>query len=224
MVVIFDLDDTLYPELTYVTSGFGAVAAWARERFGWDETASVSIMSEVLEREGRGRIFDQLLERHGVRTRGLVAECVKVYRHHKPDIRLFPAAAALLRTLVSPLYVVTDGHKIAQQKKVEALGIAGRCKRVFITHRYGLKNAKPSTYCFDRIRQLERCAWSDMVYVGDNPAKDFVKLNPLGVLTVRVLSGNHRAVAASAGFDAVRTIPCLEELPRLLEKHSHATA
>jgi putative hydrolase of the HAD superfamily len=224
MVLIFDLDDTLYPECRYVMSGFKAVAAWTCGRFGWDEHASLALMTEALSREGRGRVFDRLLQRHGVLTKRLVAECVKVYRHHAPDISLFPAADSLLRTAPPPLYLVTDGHKVVQQKKIEALGIATRFKRVFITHRHGVKNAKPSVYCFERIREIERCSWSDMAYIGDNPVKDFVNLKPLGVLTIRVLSGMHRSVVASAGYDAAHTIQRLEQLPRLLKRDRNATA
>ncbi|WP_214515343.1 hypothetical protein, partial [Mycobacterium tuberculosis] len=34
MIVVFDLDDTLYDELTYVQSGFQAVAGYLRDTYG----------------------------------------------------------------------------------------------------------------------------------------------------------------------------------------------
>jgi putative hydrolase of the HAD superfamily len=118
-----------------------------------------------------------------------------------------------------PLYLVTDGHKIVQQRKIEALGIAPLFRRVFITHRYGVKNAKPSTYCFERILELESCTWPEMTYIGDNPAKDFVSLNRQGANTVRVLTGLHSCAKAAPGYDAQHSIAdlgCfLELLPKL---------
>lgn len=213
MILIFDLDDTLYPERSYVDSGFRAVAARLQERYGWDADASFGFMTEVLEREGRGAVFDRLLAGRGVERRSAVVDCVKTYRHHRPSIALYPAAERLLRCLEKPLYIVTDGHKIVQHRKVQALNVEPRFSKVFITHRYGTRHAKPSTYCFERIRELERCRWEDMAYVGDNPAKDFVSLTPLGVRTIRVLTGEHRLVKAQPGFDARHVISDLTGLP-----------
>ena len=217
MVLIFDLDDTLYEELTYVKSGFLAVAKRLEGEFGWEGERSYRYMLEVFEQEGRGRVFDRLLERHGRPTRTLVDQCVKIYRHHRPRIRLSREADELLWKLrKTPLYLVTDGHKIAQQHKVAALGLLCRFRKVYLTHRYGLGHAKPSTRCFERIRARECCRWDQMAHVADNPAKDFVNLTPLGVRTVRVLTGAHRNAAAPPGHDAACRIPDLSYLPGVL--------
>ena len=217
MVLIFDLDDTLYEEITYVNSGFHAVARWLETEFGWKAESSWRQMTEVLAAEGRGRVFDRLLERYGRSNRMLVEACVRTYRHHRPRIRLAPPAAALLPQLARmPLYLVTDGHKIAQAQKVAALGLLCRFRKVYLTHRYGLLHAKPSTRCFERIRARERCRWDEIVHIGDNPAKDFVNLNPLGVRTVRVLTGVHKDVAALPGYEALCRIPDLSRLPEVL--------
>lgn len=219
-ILIFDLDDTLYDERIYVESGLRAVARFGAERFGWDPEESFAFMVDVLDREGRGAIFNRWLARHGKESRALVIHCVKLYRHHEPVLRLDPHAARLLPVWAAerPLYLVTDGHKIVQQRKVDALGIAPYFRRVFITHRYGIRHAKPSLHCFDLIRRREGCDWSKLIYVGDNPAKDFVGLNRMGGHTVRVLTGVHRAAEAAPGHEAQHRIPDLGALPRLLEQ------
>ena len=38
--VVFDLDDTLYPEHAYARGGYRAVAAWGEERLGLPRAAS----------------------------------------------------------------------------------------------------------------------------------------------------------------------------------------
>lgn len=215
MIPVFDLDDTLYPERSFVESGFRAVAADLEQRFGWPQDESVSHMLATLDREGRGAVFDRLLEAHGEPGKGNVHRCIHVYRHHQPTIRLAPEARRVLDSLSNP-YLVTDGHKVVQQNKVDALGIAPRFKRLYLTHRYGLAHAKPSTHCFELIRRDARCEWADMFYVGDNPAKDFVNLNPLGVHTIRVKTGGHAADIAKAGFEARHVITTLADLPALL--------
>ena len=90
--------------------------------------------------------------------------------------------------------------------------------KVYITHRYGVRYAKPSIHCFDLIRARERCDWADLVYVGDNPSKDFVNLTPLGVRTVRVLTGEYRHVVARPKYDATHQIENLEQLHDCLGK------
>jgi len=214
MILIFDLDDTLYDERTYVLSGLQAVAKYGYERFGWESGESFEYMKNVLDEYGRGQIFDSWLASHGRVTRSLVKECVKVYRHHTPELQLESDVEQLLErlSLEHPLYVVTDGHKVVQSKKVEALGVSRFFKKVMITHRYGIKNAKPSTYCFERIKKWEKCDWKDMVYIGDNPAKDFVGLNPLGVTTIRVKTGVYRTCDAKPGSDALISISELTDM------------
>jgi len=218
MILIFDLDDTLYDERTYVNSGLKAVAKYGQAMFGWDAADSYKYMQEVLEREGRGEIFDLWLASNGKISRSLVTECVKVYRHHTPTLQLSLQEKNLLVKLSSkyPLYLVTDGHKVVQQKKIEALDISRFFRKGMITHRYGIHNAKPSIYCFDLIRKMEKCEWKDMVYVGDNPSKDFVNLNPLGVTTVRVKTGTHSKVKAKPGYDAKISIENMGFLPEAM--------
>jgi putative hydrolase of the HAD superfamily len=220
MIIIFDLDDTLYDERTYVESGLLSVAAFGSDRFGWDLTTSFNFMTDILDRDGRGSIFDRwLIENGKIQNRMLIQECVKIYRHHIPTLQLCQQARLLLPMLsVYPLYIVTDGHKIVQQKKVEALNLAPIFRHIFITHRYGVKNAKPSTYCFEKIRERENCKWNEMMYIGDNPAKDFVNLKPLGVHTVRVLTGVHKDTKAKLGYNAHQSIENLNELRTIVSK------
>ncbi|MFN3460781.1 MAG: HAD family hydrolase [Oceanibaculum sp.] len=217
MILVFDLDDTLHDESHFVESGFRAVAGFGRDRFGWDEQESLALMMDILAREGRGAVFDRWLAAHGKHGKALVAACVRTYRHHKPALSLFPEAAALLPALSAyPLYLVTDGHKIVQANKVEALGIAPLFRKCYITHRYGIRHAKPSSYCFELIRRREQADWRQIAYIADDPAKDFVGLNPLGAQTVRVLTGRHRQVAAKPGYEARHTIPDLSAFRALL--------
>ncbi len=218
MIPIFDLDDTLYPERTYVESGFSAVALMLEQRFGWSAKESYAHMLDTLASEGRGEVFNRLLATKGALNYSRVRDCIHTYRHHRPIIQLNPMACNVLGSLKERPYLVTDGHKVVQQKKVEALGLEAQFKKIYITHRYGIKNAKPSTHCFELIKKLEKCEWSEMFYVADNPAKDFVNLNPLGVHTIRVSTGEHSKSIAQPGFDAMHKINTLDELKNVLNE------
>jgi putative hydrolase of the HAD superfamily len=37
-----------------------------------------------------------------------------------------------------------------------------------------------------KITELEKTGWNDLVYLGDNPNKDFINLRKLGANTVRI--------------------------------------
>lgn len=115
MILVFDLDDTLYDERQYVESGLRSVAEFGHESFGWDTEKSLEFMNGHLESQGRGAIFDAWLASHGKGQKHLIRQCVRAYRHHQPNIQLYPSAKELLKQRRSqPLYVVTDGHKIVQ--------------------------------------------------------------------------------------------------------------
>jgi putative hydrolase of the HAD superfamily len=218
MIPIFDLDDTLYPERSFVESGFRAVAIDLEQIFGWSFEESLKHMMKTLSEIGRGSVFNRLLDSHGALNQKLVKHCIKTYRHHQPNIKMVPEAHRILDSFTTRPYLVTDGHKEVQSNKIKALNLQSRFSRIYITRRYGMRYEKPSIHCFELIRKRERCAWSEMFYIGDNPEKDFVNLNPLGVQTIRVITGEHSAVVAKDGFDAKYQIASLDQLDKLLLK------
>ncbi len=212
MVVAFDLDDTLYDELTYVRSGFRAVSEYLWEQYDIPLQRSYDDMIRRLA-NGRNRIFDSMLMQFGLYSQQTVRICLAVYRLHQPHIQLLPEAESCLRSLRHlPVYIVTDGNKIVQKNKLVALGLYNRVKFCFITHRYGIKNAKPSPYCFQKICRKEKVMPQDVVYIADNPQKDFVGIKPLGFCTVRLMQGQHRDIEMSPEYEAEYRIASLAEL------------
>lgn len=120
-VLVFDLDDTLYPEITFVISGFKSVATFLNASYGVDEKAALALMIEEL-KKGRGKIFDDLLKAFSIFSKILVKKCLSIYRSHKPNISLYPDAARCLKRFKdTPLYIVTDGNKLVQHNKQQLL-------------------------------------------------------------------------------------------------------
>jgi putative hydrolase of the HAD superfamily len=202
MILIFDLDDTLYQEKTFVKSGINEVAQFLSKKFNLDYGLIYEDLLAILSQHGRGEVFDIFLKNNNIFSKKLVRQCISKYRLHYPKIKLYPEALEFLKRCKFPLYLVTDGNKIVQGKKIEALGIEQYFEKIFITHNYGIKSAKPSLHCFEVIRKLEGCDWSKVWYVGDNPTKDFVSLNKVGANTVRLLMGAYETVEAPTDFDA----------------------
>jgi putative hydrolase of the HAD superfamily len=194
--VLFDLDQTLYPEADFVRSGFRAVAAHLAERCGGAVTSLTEEMESILWQEGRGRVFDLLRDRHGWGARVAPETLLHLYRTHAPTLRLYADASALLAELPGPLGLVTDGHPTVQHNKIAALGLATRFSAIVCTADIGPHAAKPAAtgYCVC----LERLgvAPEDTAYVGDDAAKDFAAPRALGMRTVRVV----RQVEAGFGW------------------------
>ena len=213
MILVFDMDDTLYDEMTFVKSGFRAVSRHLATTFGAPEEAAYQLMLEELNRNGRGRIFNVVLEKYAKATKANIKKCVTVYRLHQPEIQLNKDTLRCFERFSSyPLYVVTDGHKMVQHNKVVALGLYEKVKKVFITYRYGLKHSKPSPYCFNKIVERGKCRPQDVVYIGDNPKKDFVGIKPLGFKTIRIKTGGFKDLAVSDEKKAHLSIQTLDDL------------
>jgi len=212
MILVFDLDDTLYEEIAFVKSGFKAVSEFLECVYNISKNELFELMIKNLN-HGRGKIFDELLKYYGIFTKKLVRKCVSVYRFHKPKIHLYQDTLDCFERFKSlSKYIVTDGNKIVQQKKIDALNLNNKIKRCLITHRYGIKNAKPSPYCFNLICKLEKVQTKEVVFIGDNPTKDFVGIKPLGFRTIRILRGNYKYIRLNPSFEADFEINSLSEL------------
>ena len=213
MILVFDLDSTLYDELQFVRGGLKAVADHLENLVQAPSREIYEKLWTLLQEEGRGHVFDEALRLYGKFSKANVARSISVYRLHEPHLTLYPDAERCLnRFKESPLYIVTDGNKIVQARKIHALGLQSRVKKAFVTHRHGRHRSKPSTYCFEKIAQLERAGYRDIVYIGDDPNKDFVNLKPLGIRTVRILRGPHKDLAKDPKFEAEFQISSLDEV------------
>ncbi len=216
-VIIFDLDDTLYDEITFVKSGFLAVATHFAPQ---NPHIMLKKMISVLEERGRGEVFDVSLRHFGFYSKKNIKKALSIYRTHTPTIELNRDAKEILKYYKSqnvPLYIVTDGNKMVQANKIKALKLENQIKKAFITHRYGTIHAKPSPYCFCKIAALESVKFEEIVYIADNITKDFIEIKKLGFHTVRIKQGMFKDVEKNPEFHAHVTINSLKELKQLLK-------
>lgn len=187
--VIFDLDDTLYSEIEFVRSGFREAAHYLAAEFAGNEGALFGRMCEILEAEGRGRVFDTLLNEMGLYSEARVRLLVMLYRSHRPAISLYPSAVRLiagLREMGALLGLVTDGMASVQRNKIRALGVERVFEAIVCTDELGRDCWKPSVIPFRIALELLDVAPGEAVYVGDDPSKDFTGPNSLGMMTIQV--------------------------------------
>ncbi len=72
MVIVFDLDDTLFPDISFVFSGFKAVGAYLHTYLGIDKGQIEGELCQALS-ISRNEVFDRVLKSHGVYSKQLVA-------------------------------------------------------------------------------------------------------------------------------------------------------
>lgn len=186
--IVFDLDDTLYPEHTYVMSGFHAVATWIEAQVGIAQDESFSRLQCLYHSGVRGDTFNQWLEGIGIAPTPWIPQLVKVYREHFPQITPYPEVMALLPELRQRFRVglVSDGYLEVQQSKFRALGLDQYFDGVVFSDELGADAWKPSSRPFLLVLERLAVAGREAIYIADNPQKDFIGARKVGMRTVRI--------------------------------------
>lgn len=202
--VIFDLDDTLYGEKEYVKSGYKAVSGYLGG--GYEER-----LWSFFE-EGKPAI-DELLKELGREDNK--AEVLEVYRSHKPAIHLYPGVAEMIEELKAKgikVGIITDGRPEGQRSKLDALGLD--VDDVIITDELGgVQFRKPCDIAFRILVTRWRVNPADVVYIGDNPTKDFQAPQQLGIKTAYFSNpdGLYKGISEYQGV-TIGNITDLEEI------------
>jgi putative hydrolase of the HAD superfamily len=187
-VIVFDLDDTLFPERQYVQSGFRAVSAYLCEKGLFEQDVFPAMWSKFISGE-HSNVFNSVLEKHGiVPQKKLIDELVMVYRTHRPQLLLYPDAQAALAYFHGrkTLALLSDGYLQTQTAKLETLGIRHYFSAIILTDQLGRDCWKPSPAGFEEIMQTLGNKPTEYVYIGDNPRKDFAAPRQLGWQSIRV--------------------------------------
>lgn len=214
--VVFDLDDTLYPEREFAFSGFRAVSEWLQRKIACTSDPE-AIMRKLFDSPHRGQVFDQVLKELGCeQSAELVPQMVDYFRQHSPVIRLHPDAISAMDRWAGRFLmgIVSDGFLSVQQKKVQALGLESRINLVILTDRWGREFWKPHPRAFQEIEKTWQVSGRACLYIADNPRKDFIAPVQLGWRTVRVcrLEGVYCQEESAEGGNPEFTISSLDQI------------
>lgn len=219
--VVFDLDDTLYPESAFVESALEAVIERAEQKLGLRGFGDQCL---ALRRSGVAvELFQSVLRDLEIREphAPIVADLVSSYRAHAPkSLPWHEDARNALDRLgpVARLGLISDGYLPTQERKAEALGLARYIPDPIFTERLGRAFWKPHRRAFELV--MERCPATSYTYVGDNPSKDFAGPRALGWQTIRVRrpGGIYFNTAAGQAGSADVEITDLDDLEAALER------
>lgn len=216
--VIFDLDDTLYNEREFVYGGFKEVCSYLAEKhnLNCDELFNETI--HILNLEGRGKIFNIICEKYEIYED--IKKLVGIYRGALPQIKLYKDSIYILNRLKEnyKIGLITDGMASVQWNKIKCLGIEHSFDKIVVTDDHGREYWKPHEFSYREMLNNFNCKSCEVVYVGDNPHKDFIGARKVGLCTVRIIRefGDHMKTKLTEEYEADYEIKDLRELEELL--------
>jgi len=221
-LVIFDLDDTLYPEIEFVMSGFRTVAKVISQDFGFDTDKIYGLLIEAFE-ENRKFVFSRVLEYLEIYNEDYLNKLISIYRIHKPEIHLYKDAEEMLPYLKEHflLGLITDGFPTTQKLKVQALNIERYFNSIIYTGEKGENYSKPSISPFIDMLNKFHIQPNEAIYIGDNIEKDFKGPKDLGMISIRILRENgiyRDSIAPRKDFEPDYTVSSFFDLGNLLGK------
>lgn len=217
--IIFDLDDTLYNEKDFVYGGFKEVALYLENKYKINNDKIYNHMIEILRSEGRGNIFNRICDEFHFNED--ILKLVEIYRNAKPNLRLYEDAESFLKHNARKykLGLITDGLYYVQWNKIDLLNIQKYFDEIIVTDDHGKDFWKPSKGPYIRMSQVLNIPFDKMVYIGDNPNKDFYAAKKLGMLTIRIIreEGDHMKVFLEEEYEADFKIKSLDEVEKILQ-------
>ncbi len=187
--VIFDVDNTLYSEISYVKSGFMEVSDYLSNKYKLDKNTIFKKMMHIFNSEGRGKIFNKLLDDLNLSEKENVLNLVYIYRFHTPNISLYDDVLDTLTHLKEENYklgIITDGKALVQKNKIDALNLDEIFDVIILTDALGPDFWKPSIVPYQIALDLLNSSPKECCYIGDDSYKDFLGPKKLNIKTIQV--------------------------------------
>ncbi|MFD1613966.1 HAD family hydrolase [Gelatiniphilus marinus] len=202
LIIVFDLDDTLYNEIDFLESAFVEIAGFLSTKLN---KSANQILTEMLSYyNNKQNAFKEVLAKNHL-TDVDVEYLLKIYRNHLPNISLTNQNKKLLEHLkgrVHKLGVITDGRSTQQRNKIKALGLADFFDDVIISEEFG--SEKPNVANYEYYTNKYGNGFN-YVYIGDNTKKDFVAPNALGWTSLCLLDNGKNIHAQNLNLNPDKT-------------------
>jgi len=208
--VIFDLDDTLYPHVQHVHSGFAAVAAYVDRNCEVPARHAYATLRVARESGKRGNEFQWLCRVHRLDA-AIVPDLFREYRAHGPQLWLTHGASealSALRTAGWRTALLTNGDPTVQAGKVRALGLEALVDHMAYASEHA-PGGKPAREPFLEVLRRLQMAPDCTVMVGDDPVNDVDGARGVGIRTILLARAGR---PHHEGADAV--VHLLSDVPR----------
>lgn len=217
---VFDLDDTLISEKEYIKSGYKYISKILSDKYRIKENQIFEDLMDIFNQDSKN-VFNRLLEKYQINyTKEEIVDLVNEYRNHYPSISFFEdviPCIEYLKTKDIRVGIITDGFLNSQKQKLKAVNAYKYFDEIIITDELGREFWKPHPKSFEIMKEKLNVNFNEMIYVGDNPAKDFYIRKTYPIITVRIQSqGIHQEKSYLEGIKEVHTIYRFEDLKKLV--------
>jgi HAD superfamily hydrolase (TIGR01549 family) len=139
-IVLFDLDDTLYPEIEYLQAAFGAIGQFFEKKYALNAWQLEEFLTTTFIKHGRQNLFNQcfnhfkeeIQDKKRKNTEGVlfenifVEQCLNILRTVEiPEkICLFPYVYEIFPQLLAQekqIFIITNGNITQQKNKIKQL-------------------------------------------------------------------------------------------------------
>ena len=218
--LIFDLDDTLYYEMTYVLGAFKEVCTYLGQKYCVEIEALYRRCVEILDKYGRGNIFNILCNEFELEED--ISYLIKLYRQSTPKLELYRESNEIIEYSKKNkicLGLITDGCSQVQWNKIKALGLEKYIDKIIVTDDYGKGYGKPHNKSYNEMISYFNVEPYECMYIGDNPNKDFIGAKKIGMKTVRIINekGDHIHDKVSREYEADCIISSLLEIKDIVD-------
>jgi FMN phosphatase YigB (HAD superfamily) len=170
--VVFDLDDTLLDQKTWMVSKLELT--WQVEKAILPErSVFLSVALQIIEEGSRSNLFDILCSELAL-TDTIRLRLIETYRKAQPrDGALYGdvlAALYQLRRLKYRIGILTDNPPVSQRQKLDICGLLPLIDAAVLTGELGTQ--KPDSHAFHQCASLLGLLPAQLVMVGDNLFRD----------------------------------------------------
>ncbi|GGF96526.1 HAD family hydrolase [Paenibacillus aceti] len=187
--VVFDLDDTLISERKYIESGYLHISKVLCDKYHLFENELYQLLIDLFN-ESPKYVFNRLLDRFGIiYTHRDIQQLIEEYRNHIPSIEFYNDVLPNLEVLKQEkikIGIITDGYANAQRQKLNALKAHCYFDEIIVTDELGREYWKPHPRSFEIIKSKLNVDYNEMIYIGDNPEKDFYISSIYPIKTIRI--------------------------------------
>ena len=179
--IVFDLDDTLYKEISYVESAYIYISRLIKFKFNLDLSKDIKKCLD----DG-DNFFDIINSKLHQNQSFPIEKYLDLYRYHFPEIKLSKDTDDFLKKILSykiDFSIITDGRSISQRNKIKALALDNLAKNIIISEETGFE--KPHLNNFKIIESMYPT--KKIFYIADNTSKDFFAPNKLKWETICLL-------------------------------------
>lgn len=223
--VLFDLDDTLISERQYIKSGFFHIAGIVSERHKIPIKKITIDLMDLFD-ECPKNVFNRLLDLYKIKyTTGAILDLVDKYRNHLPEIQFYDDVIPCiqhLKLMNVKVGIVTDGYANVQLRKLISVNAYNYFDEIILTDELGREFWKPHSKAFEIAKMRLGLKYDEMIYVGDNPQKDFYVRKILPIKTVRIFrKGIYKDAKYRENVREDYSINSLDELKAIINNRDH---